>query len=194
MVSDSEFKIYIDTMNGHMEKTLGHWEKVNEGNVVVSNTPLELWQSACAYFKWTEDNPLKIKRTITTGKEAGKQVTEEHPRPFSIKGLCLHCGILEEYLYDVRNSKTRDSEYYIVISKILYIIYVQNLEYATVGVYSPVFTAKLLGVEKDDASTPSSIRVEVVQGLPSLSETENEVLEKLDRERMISENTKEQFR
>lgn len=159
-----------------------HWEVVNNGGIVVSNTPEELWANACAYFKWCDENPLKTKRTITSGKTAGNKVEDENPRPYSIKGLCLHCGILEEYMRDIRNSKDKQSLYYIVVSKIMYIIYIQNLELATVGVFNPIFTSKVLNMDKDDTPT-SAVRVEIVtQGIPELLNSENEILRKLELE------------
>lgn len=158
-----------------------HWQVVDSGKIRVSNTPEELWSNAAGYFAWCDANPIKHTKTITSGKEVGKKVESESPRPYSIKGLCLHCGILEEYIRDVRQTKDKVSLYYVVVSKILYIIYIQNLELATVGVFNPIFVSKVLNMEKDD--TPASgVKIEIVGGLPELSKTENEILDKLERE------------
>lgn len=157
-----------------------HWQIVKAGKVQVSNTAEGLWMQACDYFQWSDDNPVEYKRTLTSGKEAGTKVPIEAPRPYSIKALCLHCGITEEYLRDIRNSKDKNSMYYAVVSKIMYIIYVQNAELATVGVFNPIFTAKVLNLETDDTPV-SAVRVEVIGmgTLPQLSKSESEVLEKL---------------
>jgi hypothetical protein len=160
-----------------------HWEIVNSGKTTVSNSAEELWQNAIAYFSWCDQNPIKIKRTITSGKEVGKQVETETPRPYSVKGLCLHCGILEEYLRDIRRSKDQGSLYYIVVSKIMYLIYIQNVELATVGVFNPIFTAKMLNIGEDDAPA-QAITINVVTDLPTLSNSEKEVLEKLEAEKV----------
>jgi hypothetical protein len=172
-----------------MEVNQHHWQVVNSGRIVVSNTPETLWADACEYFKWCDENPIKVKKTLSSGKGAGTTATQEHPRPYSVKGLCLHCGITEEYLKDVRATKDERSLYFIVVSKIMYIIYVQNLELATVGVYNPIFTAKVLNMETDDTPT-TAITVNVVGGLPALSSTENEVLEKLELEELITKEEK----
>lgn len=158
-----------------------HWEIVNSGMTVVSSSPEGLWQSACGYFAWCDSNPIKVKGTVKNGKEAGRTYVEEHPRPYTIKGLCLHCGISEEWIRDMRQTKDKESLYYIVISKILYVVYVQIAEYATVGVFNPIFSSKMLNMEKDDIPT-SSVKVEVVTGLPELAENENDILEKLELE------------
>lgn len=158
-----------------------HWEIINQGNIKVSNTPQELWLNAVEYFRYCDDNPIKLKQTIRAGKGAGTKMEIENQRPYTVKGLCLHCGILEDYIRDVRQSKNESNEYYIVISKILYVIYVHNEELATIGVYSPIFTAKRLNMDSEEVPN-KAIRVEIVNGLPTLSKSENEILEKLELE------------
>lgn len=161
-----------------------HWEIVDRGDIVVSSSPEGLWYQAAAYFKWSDENPIVTKATLKSGREAGTTVKEEHIRPYSIKALCLHCGITEEWLRDIRASKDKSSLYYIVVSKILYIIYIQNLEMATIGQYSPVFTARVLNMEKDDTPV-GGVKVEIVGGLPELSKSENEILSRLESENRI---------
>ncbi len=169
-----------------------HWEVVNGAKIIVSNTPEDLWHNACRYFKWSDDNPLETKGAVKVGKAAGNETKTEVPRPYSIKALCLHCGIMEEYLKDVRNTQDKHSLFYIVVSKILYIIFIQNAELATIGVYNPIFTARMLNLDKDDTPS-SSVKVEIVNGLPALSTSEAEVLEKLEKRFFIFQDAKEQF-
>lgn len=164
---------------------MNHWELVNKGNIVVSNTPIELWQNACDYFRWCDENPIKIKKTLTSGKGAGQKIETENPRPYTVKGLCIHCGILEEYITDLKNSSDKSSEYYIVASKIFYLIYVQNIELATVGVFNPIFTSKVLNMDDQDIPT-GAVVVNIVNGLPTLSNSEADALEKLISEKAIS--------
>lgn len=162
-----------------------HWQLVSAGMRTVSNTPEGLWSNATEYFKWCDDNPVEIKKTLVSGKEAGRTVVTETPRPYSVKGLCVHCGILQEYVRDIQQTKDKSSKYYMVISTILYLIFIQNQELAMIGVYNPVFTSRVLNMDKDDTPV-SSITVNVVHGLPQLSNSENEVLEKLDLETLMS--------
>lgn len=168
-----------------------HWDIVNQNRNVISSTALSLWENAVMYFNWSKDNPIKNKRTITSGKEVGRIVVTEDTRPLSVKALCLHCNISEEWLRSIRQTKDKESEYYIVVSKILAIIYTQNLEMATIGVFNPIFTAKVLGMEKDETPN-SSIKISIVGGLPELSKSENEILEKLELENQKTENAKEE--
>ena len=164
-----------------MSEYMDHWEHLYMGAGKTPNTPEELWELACDYFRWCNENPIQTKRTLQTGKEAGKKMEIEHPRPFSIKALCLHCGIFEDYLQDCRAMEDKSNMYYIVASKILYLIYVQNTEYAMVDVYNPMFTQKMLNMDKPEENN-NGIRIEIVQGLPKLLTTEEEILKNLESE------------
>lgn len=159
-----------------------HWQLINSNRNVRSTTPMELWNNAIDYFKYCDDNPIITKRTITQGKETGKLANIEQVRPYTIKALCLHCNILEEYLRDIRDSRDRNNEYYFVVSKILYIIYTQVAEQAITGNFNPIFSAKILNMEREEIPT-GGITVNVVShGIPHLSNSENEILEKLELE------------
>ena len=151
------------------------------GRLVVSNTAEELFDNGLKYFKWCKENPIIARRPIMTGKRAGQVGEIEYTRPYTIKGLCLHCNIDEEYMADIRGLKDKKNPYYVAVSKLLYIIYVQNMEGAMVDIYNPMFVAKVLNMEKDE--TPVEYpKVELVGGLPALLENEDEVLKKLDLE------------
>ena len=168
-----------------------HWRIANSGRIASSTTPQELWENATRYFQWSDDNPIITSKTLTSGKEAGKVVTNTTIRPYSIKALCLHCGILEEWLRDIRSGKDKSSLYYIVVSKILYIIFIQNMEMAIIGEFNPIFTAKVLNIDKDDTPT-GAVTVTVVSGLPALSNSESEILEKLELENGFLKKDKSQ--
>lgn len=160
-----------------------HWELVNgQLREVQSNTPIDLWINACNYFKYCDDNPIINKDTIRVGKEAGTEYEIKKKRAYNIKALCLHCQISEEYIKDMRNLNDPSNAYYNVVSKILYIIYAHVHENAMVDIYNPIFSSKVLNMEKDEVVSTAS-KVTIVQGLPKLSRSENEILEKLELEK-----------
>lgn len=161
---------------------MNHWEYINGGSVTVSNTAEELWQNAAKYFKWCDDNPVTNQKLILSGKLAGELRNETIAQPYTIKGLCLHCGIMEEYLNDMLTRKDKTSMYYIVVKKIIYIIWEQNASRAITGSYNPIFTAKMLNIDKED-TTPQPVQVNIVSGLPTLSTSENQIIEKLEIEK-----------
>lgn len=158
-----------------------HWEVLRGKEIVAAITPEMLMEAAYDYFKFNDDNPLTRRKTITTGKLAGTKMEEEYPRPYSVKAFCLHTGITEEYIQSIRQSQDKENDYYLVITRILYIIYVQNSEYATVGVYNPIFTARMLNLGSDEAPT-GSVKIEIIGDNLRLSNSENEILEKLELE------------
>lgn len=159
------------------------WEMLDNGSIETPQNEQELWNGAKGYFKYCDANPIINKMTIMVGKDAGKKIDKETARPYSIKGLCLYCGITEEWLKDIRKTKKKDSMYHLITSRIFYVIYVQNLELAMTGIYNPIIVAKVLGMDNDDASVAGPVTVNIVSGLPILSNSENEVLEKLELEK-----------
>lgn len=158
-----------------------HWEIVANGQIVVDTTAEELWENMCAYFRHCDENPVQVERTITSGKDVGKRVKVNFKRPYTLEAMCLHCGISRRYLQEISQSKMVEDEYYIVVERCMYVIRVQNLEYAMVGEFNPIITSKLLNIESSDDS-PQPIRIEVVQGSPKLANSENEILETIDEE------------
>jgi hypothetical protein len=163
-----------------------HWKVVNAGGRQVSTTPQQLWDMAVEYFKWCDEHPIKAKRTLTSGKTQGEKVEIEYKRPYSIKGMCLHCNISESYISDVKETHKVDSEFYMVVEKILYVIYTQNLEGAIVDLYNPIMVSKVLNMDKGPVEPDRPIVIQHVQATAnySLSNSENEVLQKLDSEKV----------
>lgn len=168
-----------------------HWEVVNEGNVIAPSSAEELWLRATEYFKWCDENHIRTYETLKSGKEAGKKVRNKIIRPYNIQALCLHCGIMEDYLHSIKRGKKKDSLYFVVVDRILAVIYSQNLEMAMIGEFNPIFTAKVLNMESKEEPV-GAIRIDIVQGLPELNNSENEILEKLESENQENEKRKEQ--
>lgn len=166
-----------------------HWAVLASGRIVVPSSAEELWDAAVSYFMWCDDTPIENNRPVMSGREAGRQITEQLIRPYTIKGLCLHCGITEEYLADVKKSRDNDSIYYAVVMRILYCIYVQNQELATVGVFNPIFTSRVLEMD-DFGGGGGALTVRIIRdgGTKALSNSESEVLEKMDLESVLSKN------
>lgn len=158
-----------------------HWQMVDRGSRVIINTPEQMWEAAKDYFKWCDDNPLKAKRTLTSGKTQGDKVEVEFVRPYTIKGFCLHANISEAYLNDIGNSTNKSSEEYLVLERILYVIHTQNVEGAVVDMYNPLMVTKLLNMDKGENDQPQTVKIEIVQSESrQLATSENEILKNLD--------------
>jgi predicted nucleic-acid-binding Zn-ribbon protein len=166
-----------------------HWQIIANGQVVIDRNAEELWENMCSYFEYCDNNPIEAKRTITSGKGVGNKVKVEMKRPYTVKGMCLHCGISEGYLKDIQQSRSKDDLYYIVVERAMYIIHTQLMENALVGEFSPQLTSKVLNLDNPENET-GAIKVEIVQGTPELSNSENEVLEKIEKELEKKKNSK----
>ena len=105
-------------------------------------SPDILWEEACKYFQWCDENPWKKKDWV--GKDA-LEVERETPRPYTLSGLCLFLDIDEQTL---ENYGTKDSykEYFGVVTRIKRIVYTQKFEGAAVGFYNSNIIARDLGL------------------------------------------------
>ena len=166
-----------------------HWEIIANGQIVVDRNAEELFENMCSYFKFCDDNPITTNRTVTSGKGVGSKVVVELKRPYSVKGMCLHCGISEAYLNDILQSKERNDLYYIAVERAMYIIHTQLMEHALVGEFSAILTSKVLNLDNQEKDL-GAIKVEIVSGTPELSSNENEVLEKIELEKIVLEKAK----
>lgn len=164
-----------------------HWKVVASGGVMIANTPEQLWKQAETYFKWCDENPIKAKRTLTSGKTQGDKVTVEFVRPYTIKGFCLHANISERYIKDISETHAKDSEMYLVMEKILYIIYNQVLEGALVDLYNPVMASKLLNMDKDSGDETKRTTVTIIDSISTqLHSSEASVISNLDFDKVES--------
>lgn len=159
-----------------------HWKIVNSGATTISNTPEQLWEAAIDYFRWCDENPIKAKKTIASGKVGGSKVEVEFKRPYTIEGLCLHTGMSRRYIDDLKQGSDKNNLWFQTMEKILYVIYTDNLEGALVDLYNPIMVSKVLGMDKTDKQDDDRpVKVEILDSRSqNLAISENEVLEKLD--------------
>jgi hypothetical protein len=157
----------------------GHWELIDWEQLQVAATPQQLWDKMRQYFKTSDENPIVIPRTVINGRNAGTEVTERKIRPYSVKALCMHCGITEEYINDVLQGP--DSEWKTVLKTGLMIVWTQIYEMGMLGEFSPIFAAKAIAMDKEDTG-PQKVLIEYVGDLPPLAKSENEILENMKLE------------
>lgn len=134
-----------------------------------------LWEAACEYFQWCDDNPwMKVEQKkgnsnidvfdlIELAKKEGldtKQVLEsatnplmEIPtsRPYTIQGLCsyLNCNTdyFNQFEKELSKKNTIDSkDFSEVITRIRETIYQQKFEGATIGAFNATIISRDLGL------------------------------------------------
>jgi hypothetical protein len=141
----------------------------NPGKKKTFKTPQQLWQQACEYFEWVEENPLEEEREY-----AGKITKIKRKRPFTLAGLCVYLNVSKSTL---ENYKKKYPEYERIMEKINQICYVQKLEGAAVGIFQHNIIARELGLtdkiqadvvahtEAPDLSKLSNEEVKLLTGL-----------------------------
>ena len=121
------------------------WQRRSKhGRDKLFESPELLWEAACEYFQWCDDNPwLKID---FKGKDADR-VEIPTEIPYTMKGLCLYLGCNDAYFRNFKNQERSNSEdFSSVIERIEDTIYNQKFTGATVGAFNANIIARDLGL------------------------------------------------
>lgn len=116
-------------------------------------SPELLWDAACEYFQWCEDNPLK-EQQIVKFKAHFERVEVDKMRPFTLQGLAGHLGCSTEYFRHFEENNKDSKDFMPIIARIRDVIYQQKFEGAASGFFAPNIIARDLGlVDKKDHTT-----------------------------------------
>jgi len=130
-----------------------------------------LWNGACEYFQWVEDNPLD-KALVYQGEVM--ETPEPLMRAMTISGMCLFLDICE----DTWSSYRKRDGFLGVTKKAEQIIYNQKFSGAAAGMLNPNIIARDLGLT-DNQSIKHAGKV----GLVDLTDSElKKKLEDLENE------------
>ena len=144
-------------------------------------TPKLMWEAACEYFQWCDDNPFyeteqaKSVSKPFKDKETGEVTFPEQfvklpkMRPYTIQGLCLYldCNVLyfnqfENNLKDKVDSESKD--FSIITTRIRETIYNQKFSGAASGFLNASIIARDLGLA-DKQEMSGSIALEQITGM-----------------------------
>lgn len=109
------------------------WElRSNHGRDVLFADHNLLWNAACEYFEWCEDNPLIA--IEFNGKDA-IECKLPKMRPFTMQGLCGYLGCNVGYFQDIKDSETykNNKDYSLTIARIEETVYNQKFTGAAAG-------------------------------------------------------------
>jgi len=116
------------------------------GRGKVFKTPEILWDAACQYFEWAEDNPLE-KAIVFQGEVTGK---ESLMRAMTVKGLCIFLDVNQDYFTDFTDLLDLNTDigkdFSRIIKNIRAIIDTQKFEGASAGLLNPNIIARDLGL------------------------------------------------
>lgn len=123
-------------------------QRAKHGRDAIFNDPQKLWDSACEYFDWIDNNPLEeeiIEKIKVNGMgEAIERVDVRKMRAYSWRGLALFLGCNSRYFNEFRESKTckEVKGFSEIISRIEDVIYTQKFEGAASGLLNPSIIAR----------------------------------------------------
>jgi hypothetical protein len=132
------------------------WEKrAKHGRDRAFNSPEHLWESACEYFSWCEDNPLMEatfqKYKTSRDSEKVEQMDLPKMRAFTMGGLCIYLGVNQTYFnkFESENKGRKDQksiDFCQIITRIREIIYEQKFTGAASGFFNSNIIARDLGL------------------------------------------------
>ena len=131
------------------------WKQAAQrGRPPIYKTPQEIWEAACAYFKWAEENPL-IESKIFCSEGVIRHGELKKVRPFTIGGMCLHMGIS----VDTWENYRKKPEFVGITKTCDEIVREQKFSGAAAGLLNPVIIARDLGLREvsDHVSSDGSM-------------------------------------
>lgn len=141
-------------------------QRSKHGRDKLFQTPELLWDAACEYFQWCDENPLIAVEhdKLKVNGEGDRLIMVELPkmRPYTIQGLCLYLDVNNQYLNDFEGSlkDNPNKDFSSVITRIKETIYTQKFEGAASGFFNPNIIARDLGL-----SDKSETKIQVEQPL-----------------------------
>jgi hypothetical protein len=120
--------------------------RTKHGQEKLFKTPELLWEAACEYFQWCENNPLYETKAFAY---QGEIVTEELPkmRAMTMGGLCLYLGVNEAYFRQFKAGLLEgETDFSTVIANIETVIYTQKFQGAAADLLNANIIARDLGL------------------------------------------------
>ena len=132
------------------------------GRSKLFETPELLWEEACKYFDWCDNNPLK-KQQLFNNK--GKIVKSDSNlmRAYTMAGLCFYLKCNEAYLRTFKKQLPENEEdFNTVITDIEKVVFRQKFEGAAAGLLNANIIARDLGLsDKQDIKNNHSGEMKV---------------------------------
>lgn len=121
--------------------------------------PNSLWEAACEYFDWCDQNPWIKKDWV--GKD-GDEVERETQRPYTITGFLLYCDANENYWNQFKKADHEGFSW--VITRIEDVIRTLKFEGAAVGAFNANIISRDLGLA-DKKAIEGELKVEQITGM-----------------------------
>jgi hypothetical protein len=122
-------------------------QRAKHGRDTIFADAKAMWEAACEYFEWCDNNPFYEHDIKPSGKVL-KEVSIPRKRPYTIQGLCIFWGVATAYLRQFKNGPNcpTGSDFSTVISQIEDVIYKQKFEGAASGFFNANIISRDLGL------------------------------------------------
>jgi len=149
------------------------------GRKRVFESPEDLWDAACEYFEWCEDNPLKETKVFSYKGKITKAKVPKMRAPL-MRQLCFYLNCNEAYFRQFKRSLPDDEVgFSTVIHDIEAVVYSAKYQGAAADLLNANIIARDLGLV-DIKKEVGDVSVKVIS---SESDTVNDLMDKLGDEK-----------
>lgn len=149
------------------------WElRSSHGRKLKFENSEDLWNAACEYFEWVEQNPLYDIQPFAYQGEV-KQEKIPKIRAMTITGLCIFLDIAQPTWLDYKSKQ----DFSMICCKIEDIIRTQKFEGAAAGLLNHAIIARDLGLRDSvDSEINTKFTVEITESnTPPLVDNEDDI-------------------
>lgn len=160
-----------------VNKRIGNqfWKlRSKHGRKKLFETPELLWEAACEYFQWCDDNPLiENKPMHYQGVIVPNPI--EKMRAYTLTGLALYLGCSAEYLRNFKQNNKDADNFMSVITCIKETMYTQKFSGAAADLLNPNIIARDLGLV-DKKENKSEVEVTAMGSREEIKAALNDIL------------------
>ena len=183
------------------------WQlRAKHGRDKLFTSPDDLWNAACEYFQWCDDNPwikheqrrgsqkVDVLELVAIAKKENLDINDllnksmsdtveiKTSRPYTLTALCLFLGVNTQYFKTFKAQLKKEDPLYedfnTIITRIEETIYSQKFEGASVGLFNANIIARDLGLS-DKKELDHTTKGESINNITDLSSLSTEELKSL---------------
>jgi len=167
------------------------WElRSKHGRDKIFSTPEIMWEVACEYFEWCDNNPYYINeqkrqkviipKDVKLSDEDFKEVIDPivripTRRPYTISGFCLYLDCDESTFYRYGSDESH-KDFFNIVTRVKKTIETQQFEGATVGIFNANIIARKLGLKEQTSHEIDDKRKSIDELFP----TDKELIDEPD--------------
>ena len=127
-------------------------------------TPALLWEAACEYFEWCEQNPLFESKAFAYQGEI-TTATLPKMRAMTLSGLCFYLGCNEQYFKTFKAQLPEgEKDFNTVVAEIETVIYNQKFQGAAADLLNANIIARDLGLA-DKTENKHDVTLKQITGM-----------------------------